>query len=127
ERGTSLYLGNALAAQLLHSLLRRNVELALNTEVGALPCEGGTVAGVTLAPERGGKTDRKQICARRGVVLATGGFSHDPQMRAKYLPAAAGALSAACASNTGDGLQLGLAAGARMREENADYAFWTPV
>src|ERR1700726_3642535 len=43
DRGTSLYLGNALAARLLHSLLRLNVELALSTEVPDLIYEDGRV------------------------------------------------------------------------------------
>jgi succinate dehydrogenase/fumarate reductase flavoprotein subunit len=126
DRGSSLYLGNALAARLLHSLLRHNVELALNTHVADLVCENGKVAGVTVAHERRGG-GRKQVRARRGVVLATGGFSHGRGMRQKYLPAEAGMLSAACPDNTGDGLALGTAAGGRVCEQNADGAFWAPV
>jgi succinate dehydrogenase/fumarate reductase flavoprotein subunit len=127
DRGTSLYLGNALAARLLHSLLRLNVELALNTEVAGLIGASGKVAGVTVARVRNGEASRRNIRAARGVVLATGGFSQDPQMRAKYLPAGAGTLSAACSSITGDGLRIGMAAGGRMCDQNADNAFWTPV
>ncbi len=127
DRGTSLYLGNALAARLLHSLLRLNVELALNTEVAGLIYASGKVAGVTIMRVRNAEAGRKDIRASKGVVLATGGFSQDPQMRARYLPAGAGILSAACSSITGDGLRLGMAAGGRMCEENAENAFWTPV
>ena len=127
DRGTSLYLGNALAARLLHSLLRLNVELALNTQVAGLMYASGKVAGVTVARGRNGEAGRKDIRASRGVVLATGGFSQDPQMRAKYLPDGAGMLSAACPSITGDGLRLGIAAGGRLCDRNADNAFWTPV
>jgi len=127
DRGTSLYLGNALAARLLHSLLRQNVELALDTEVAGLINDSGKVAGVTLARVRNGEAGRRDIRAGRGVVLATGGFSQDPQMRARYLPDGAGNLSAACSSITGDGLRLGMLAGGGMCEQNADNAFWTPV
>ncbi len=127
DRGTSLYLGNALAARLLHSLLRLNVELALNTEVAGLIYASGKVAGVTIIRVRKAEAGRKDVRASKGVVLATGGFSQDPQMRARYLPAGAGILSAACSSITGDGLRLGMAAGGRMCEENAENAFWTPV
>jgi succinate dehydrogenase/fumarate reductase flavoprotein subunit len=127
DRGTSLYLGNALAARLLHSLLRLNVEIALNTEVAGLIYASGKVAGVTVARGRNGEAGRMDIRASRGVVLATGGFSQDPQMRARYLPPGAGSLSAACPSITGDGLRLGIAAGGRMCDRNADNAFWTPV
>jgi succinate dehydrogenase/fumarate reductase flavoprotein subunit len=127
HRGTSLYLGNALAARLLHSLLRLNVELALNTEVAGVIYASGKVAGVTIMRVRNAEAGRKDIRASKGVVLATGGFSQDPQMRARHLPAGAGILSAACSSITGDGLRLGMAAGGRMCEENAENAFWTPV
>jgi len=125
DRGTSLYLGNALAARLLHSLLRLNVELALNTEVAGLLYTSGKVAGVTLARVHNGEAGGRDIRASRGVVLATGGFSQDPRMRARYLPPGAGTLSATCSSITGDGLRLGMAAGGRMCDRNG--AFWTPV
>jgi succinate dehydrogenase/fumarate reductase flavoprotein subunit len=126
DRGTSLYLGNALAARLLQSLLRRKVELALSTEVAGVICESGKVAGVTVARVGEGERGPKLIRASKGVVLATGGFSQDAQLRARYLPAGAG-FSAACPSNTGDGLRLGIAAGSTICEENADNAFWAPV
>jgi succinate dehydrogenase/fumarate reductase flavoprotein subunit len=127
DRGTSLYLGNALAARLLHSLLRLEVELALETEVAGLIYDAGKVAGVTIGRGRNGEAGRRDIRARKGVVLATGGFSQDTQARARYLPGAAGTLSAACPSNTGDGLRLGMAAGGTIYDRNADGAFWTPV
>jgi succinate dehydrogenase/fumarate reductase flavoprotein subunit len=127
ERGTSLYLGNALAARLLHSLLRLNVELALNTEVAGLINDSGKVAGVMLAHVRNSEAGDRDIRAGRGVVVATGGFSHDLPMRRQYLPAAAETLSAACPTNAGDGLRLGGEIGGRVYDRNADNAFWTPV
>ena len=121
ERGTSLYLGNALAGRLLHSLLKLNVELSLNTSVSSLIYEGG-VTGVEIT-----NVERRQISAKRGVVLATGGFSRNPELRAKYLPSTAGKLSAACPSNTGDGIELATRIGATVQAQNVDNAFWTPV
>ena len=127
RRGTSLYLGNALAARLLHSLLHLNVELALRTQTLGLVTENGAVTGVRLAGEPAGGSGPNDVAATRGVVLATGGFSHDPDMRAKYLPAAAGTLSAACASNRGDGIRVATALGAQIGKMQADQAFWAPV
>jgi succinate dehydrogenase/fumarate reductase flavoprotein subunit len=126
HRGTSLYLGNALAGRLLHSVLRLKVELTLNTDVLGLIHEHNRVAGVRLAGPRSGGS-MNEIRARRGVVLATGGFSHDQEMRAKYFPAAGGALSAACPTSRGDGIRVATAIGARVGGMESDAAFWTPV
>ncbi len=61
------------------------------------------------------------------MILAAGGFSHDPALRALHLPPAAGALSAAAPGNTGDGVRLGLQAGGHIGAANASAAFWVPV
>ena len=123
RRGASLYLGNALAARLLHSVLTLKVDVFVNVAVSGLIRDGANICGVAIT----NGAARKEILAKRGVVLATGGFSHHPEMRAKYLPGNAGALSAACPSNTGDGIKLATLVGARVWDRNADNAFWTPV
>jgi len=120
ERGAHLVLGNALAARLLKSVVTLGVELRTATRVASLAMEAKRVAGITLA-------DGTRLRARRGVVLAAGGFSSDPEFRARYLPAETGPSSAACPENSGDGLRLGLAAGGRIVEENTYNAYWTPV
>lgn len=122
-RGTTLVLGNALAARLLLSVRRLGVRLRLGVAAEELLLEGGRVVGVVVA--EGGR--RRVVRARRGVVLATGGFSHDPVLRARLLPPAAGPLSAASPGNAGDGIRLGLGAGGRLGEGAAGNAFWTPV
>jgi succinate dehydrogenase/fumarate reductase flavoprotein subunit len=123
RRGASLYLGNALAGRLLHSLLLLKVELLLNVAVSGLIYDGVRICGVAMVNGAG----RKEILAKRAVVLATGGFSHHHEMRTKYLPSNAGVLSAACPSNTGDGIKFATVVGARVWDRNADNAFWTPV
>lgn len=120
DRGAHLVLGNALAARLLKSVATLNVKLRTSTQVASLAMEGGRVAGVTLA-------DGACLRARRGVVLAAGGFSNDAGLRSRYLPAETGPSSAACPTNSGDGLRLGLAAGGGMVEENTNNAYWAPV
>jgi succinate dehydrogenase/fumarate reductase flavoprotein subunit len=119
ERGATLCLGNALVARLLHSLRQRRVEIRLGAGVSGLMVEDGTAVGVTV----NGQT----LPARRGIVLATGGFSHDPALRARLLPAKAGMVSAASPDNTGDGIRIGLGAGGVLGEGAAGNAFWTPV
>jgi FAD binding domain len=122
QRGTSLYLGNALAARLLHSVVRHKVDVRTNTRAAELLTDSGRVTGVVI--EAGDA--REEISASCAVVLACGGFSHNAEMRAQYLPREAGSCSSACASNRGDGIRLGLAAGAAMRTHD-NNAFWVPV
>lgn len=119
ERGAHLVLGNALAARLLKSVLDAGVALLTSVASIELIREDGRIAGVAVG---GGK----RIRARKAVVLATGGFSHDPALRAQFLPERTGPSSAACATNTGDGLRLGLAAGGRMPDDHVNNAFWVP-
>ena len=121
-RGASLYLGNALAARLLHSLLQARVDIRLSASVKALVRSGGAVTGVIL--DAGGR--RSEIRARCGVVLATGGFSHSPEMRERYLPPQM-RFSAVCSENAGDGIALGEGAGAGFAEGAKDNGFWVPV
>jgi glycine/D-amino acid oxidase-like deaminating enzyme len=122
-RGTTLHLGNALAARLYASLRSRQVEVLFGTSIDRLVVEDGRVAGVRLA----GSPQGKAIVARRGVVLATGGFSHQPEMRAKLFPPAAGFVSATCPAATGDGLSLATAIGASLATKVADPAYWVPA
>jgi succinate dehydrogenase/fumarate reductase flavoprotein subunit len=119
DRGATLCLGNALAARLLHSLTELKVELRCGADTTGIVVEHGAAVGVTV----GGRMLR----AARGIVLATGGFSHDPVLRARLLPSKAGMASAASPDNTGDGIRMGLAAGGHLGEGAAGNAFWTPV
>jgi succinate dehydrogenase/fumarate reductase flavoprotein subunit len=122
-RGTTLHLGNALAARLYVSLLARNVELLFGASVEQLVIEGDSVRGVQIVDSSGIRT----IIARKGVVLATGGFSHDKSLRERFFPAAAGSVSAASLAGSGDGLRVAIAAGASMGTVVASPAYWVPA
>ena len=122
-RGTTLHLGNALAARLYASLLARRVEILFSADVEDLSVQGDRVSGVVI---RHGARDRL-IAARRGVVLATGGFSHDAALRKRFFPAAAGSVSATTTSGTGDGLRFATAAGAALSTDAASPAYWVPA
>lgn len=122
-RGTTLHLGNALAARLYASLLARQVEVLFSAEVEALSMQGDRVSGVVI---RHGSRDRP-IAARRGVVLATGGFSHDAALRKRLFPAGAGFVSAANASSAGDGLRLAATTGAALNTDATNAAYWVPA
>lgn len=124
HRGTRLLLGNALAAQLFHGLLARKIEYWLDTPALALHRDaGGRVLGAAVA--RGGKT--LNIRARRGVVMATGGFPWDPERREQSYPQPTGLWSMSPQDNTGDGIHLSETAGAALGTGHASPAFWAPV
>ncbi|MFK4497056.1 succinate dehydrogenase/fumarate reductase flavoprotein subunit [Bradyrhizobium japonicum] len=123
RRGTTLHLGNALAARLYASLLARQVELLFCADVEDLSMQGDRVGGVVI---RHGSRDRL-ISARRGVVVATGGFSHDAVLRKRFFPAAAGFVSAASTAGTGDGIRLAATAGAALNTEATSPAYWVPA
>lgn len=122
-RGTTLHLGNALAARLYSSLLARNVEVLFGANVEQLLIDGDAIRGVRIM----GSAGTRSIAARRSVVLATGGFSHDADLREKFFPAASGPVSAAAPAGTGDGLRLAMAVGAGIDARVADPAYWVPA
>ncbi|WP_291684209.1 FAD-dependent oxidoreductase [Bradyrhizobium sp.] len=122
-RGTTLHLGNALAARLYASLLKRNVDILFGTGVEQLVIEGDAVQGVAIRDSSGARA----IAVRKGVVLATGGFSHDARLREQFFPAGAGPVSATAPAGTGDGLHVALAAGASLHTRVASPAYWVPA
>jgi succinate dehydrogenase/fumarate reductase flavoprotein subunit len=78
--------------------------------------------------ERQGKLVR--VNARRGVVLACGGFPHDVARRKAMFPHAGDGtahFSPGPVGNTGDGLRLAEAAGGRIEDTLPNAAAWVPV
>ncbi len=125
-RGLHLVNGNALVARLLKSALDRKVRLLTDTPVRELLRDGERVLGARV--ESAGRLI--EIRARRGVVLACGGFPHDQQRIAhlfKQAPNGTEHLSAAPKGNTGDGLRLGERVGACVASDFAHAAAWAPV
>jgi succinate dehydrogenase/fumarate reductase flavoprotein subunit len=120
HRGTRLVMGNALAGRLLYALRRERVAIHPRATVSGLIERGGRIAGVTLA-------GAQDLLARRGVVLATGGFSRHPELRRRLLPEPVPEHSPLVDTVTGDGVTLGLAAGGRLGAHHAQASFWAPV
>jgi succinate dehydrogenase/fumarate reductase flavoprotein subunit len=86
--------------------------------------QDGTVLGAVLATAEG----EKCIRARKGVVLATGGFAHNPKYREAFMPQPTPPYSLAAGSNAGDGLALAETADASVDSDSHQGAgFWTPV
>lgn len=123
RRGTRLVLGNALAARLYKSALNRNIPIFTNATARDLLVEDGRVTGVSF--DLGG--ERRIFRARKGVVLATGGFPANPAMRAQHVPHVDVHRSVAPEGNRGDGIAIALAAGARLDTGNKGAGLWTPV
>jgi succinate dehydrogenase/fumarate reductase flavoprotein subunit len=131
-RGTRLVNGNALVAALLRSALDRGVTClpgspAVQLLTAADSAGGGSrVSGAVLSTSQGPLT----VHARRGVVLACGGFPHDPQRKAMLLPHAPTGRehwSAANRGNTGDGLRMAEAASAVVSDDMFQAAALAPV
>lgn len=115
--------GRALVARLRMALKDAGIPLWLQTRMTDLITdERGAVVGIEV--EREGKTLR--LRGRYGVLLATGGFEHNNEMRAKYLPEGARENYAMGArENTGDGIQAGIKLGAAL--DLMDDAWWMPA
>jgi 3-oxosteroid 1-dehydrogenase len=122
KRDRILAMGNALVGGLRCSLLDRSIPLWLNTPARELLVDEGRVIGV--AAEKDGRTIR--IAARKGVVLAAGGFESSQAMREKHLPNPTRAeWTCANPDNTGDAINMGLALGAAT--DLMDDAWWGPT
>jgi succinate dehydrogenase/fumarate reductase flavoprotein subunit len=124
HRGTSLYLGNALAARQLQSLRDLNVDLLASVRVERLELASSRVAGVVVDDHK----QERLLRARRAVILATGGISWRKPLRRHYVPATAGDLSAAVdpGSRIG-GAELAVSAGAQLSPPSDALAFWVPA
>lgn len=123
HRGTRLVLGNALAARLFKSVIDRGIDYWLDTPVQKLDVSHGAVVGVSLVRE--GKP--VQVRARRGVVVATGGFPWSEELRSAHYPAPTGPWSMSPQGNRGEGIALAREAGAVLGQGHANPAFWAPV
>lgn len=126
--GRDMKLGNgaALAARLLISAQSHDIPILLSTPAKTLIEKDGVIRGAIVEHE--GRLE--EVIAKRGVVLATGGFPGDFLRRAKYFSHSPGAeqhISLAPPSNTGDGLTLGVQAGGSINDKVRNAAPWMPV
>jgi succinate dehydrogenase/fumarate reductase flavoprotein subunit len=115
-------MGQALAAHLWLGMRRLGVQVWLDAPLRSLiTADDGRVVGAVI--RRDGELVR--VGARRGVVLATGGFEHDPELRREHQPFLPRIRSFGNQANTGDGIRAGQAAGAAL--ERMDEAWWYPT
>jgi 3-oxosteroid 1-dehydrogenase len=121
--GRRMYaMGNALSIGLRKGLIDAGVPVEFETELTDLLVEDGRVTGVRVL--RDGVPG--VIRARRGVILGSGGFEKNLELREKHQPSPISTdWTTGAPSNTGGGILAGIAAGAETAL--MDDAWWGPT
>ena len=116
ERGC----GQALAGRLLRACLDRGIEPRTSCAGRELMLDGGAVVGVVVDTPDG----PIEVPATKGVVLASGGFEWNDDLRRAFLR---GPMThpVSMETSTGDGLRMAMRAGAMIT--NMREAWWIPV
>ncbi len=118
--------GGLLMRKLLGAVERADVKLQANTRCEALVLEDGGIVGVVARVER----SACYVRARRGVILATGGFIYNNDMVETYAP-----LLGRCSyrvgteGDDGSGIRMALDAGAaaiRMDAGDVSLPYYPP-
>jgi 3-oxosteroid 1-dehydrogenase len=99
--------GVGLVTHFVKALLARDVPIHLSAEVAALTMDRGRVTGVRMS-------DGALLSARKGVVLATGGYEWNEDLMRDFDPIP-GLKPLSPRSSTGDGLIMGAEIGAAIR------------
>ncbi|GAA2343094.1 3-oxosteroid 1-dehydrogenase [Saccharopolyspora halophila] len=116
-----LALGQALVAGLRAGLQRADVPVWLSTSLLELETSGDRVTGV-LVERRGAEV---RVRARRGVILAAGGFERNERMRKQYQREPISTeWTVGAQENTGDAIEAGQRLGAAL--DLMDDAWWGP-
>ncbi len=112
-------MGRALIGPLRIGLQRAGVPVVLNTALTDLYVEDGVVRGVYVRDTSASESAEPQLIrARRGVILACGGFEHNEQMRVKYQRAPITTeWTVGAKANTGDGIVAGEKLGAALESD----------
>ncbi|UPG72974.1 FAD-dependent oxidoreductase [Roseomonas gilardii subsp. gilardii] len=126
RRGVQLTAGNALAARLAKSALDLGIPIWTDSPARELLREGGRVTGAVVQ----GKDGPVHVLARRGVVLAAGGYPRNPERTGeqfRHVKRGGEHVSPAPPGNTGDGARLAGTVGAGMVTDYPEAAAWIPV
>ncbi len=114
--------GQALAAGLFAGVLRAGIPVWTDTALARLTSDGTKVTGAVV--EHDGR--EVTVTARRGVVLAAGGFDHSMDMRWKFQSESLGEhMSLGAETNTGDAIRTAQEVGAAI--DLMDQAWWFPA
>ena len=116
-----LTLGRALVARLRYAMKKEDIPIWLEAPFLDLIVENNKVVGVTAEKEK----KEIKIEAKKGILLAAGGFPFNLEMRKKYQPLPTSTeWSSASPGNTGDGILAGIKAGAAV--DLMDDSWWGP-
>ncbi|MEQ8743145.1 FAD-dependent oxidoreductase [Parasphingorhabdus sp.] len=122
KRDRRLCMGEALVGRLLLAAQERGIEIRTNAPVQALISEKGRICGVAV--DSAGTV--RKIAANRGVVVASGGFEADQEMRSESLANPTRTQwSAGSPGNSGDMVRAGRSIGAQT--DLMQEAWWAPV
>ena len=114
--------GQALAAGLFAGVMRAGIPIWTDSELKRLTTDGGRVTGAVLGHDGREVT----VTARRGVVLAAGGFDHNMAMRRKFQSESLGEhTSLGAETNTGDAIHTAQDLGAAI--DLMDQSWWFPA
>jgi succinate dehydrogenase/fumarate reductase flavoprotein subunit len=93
-------------------------EILLETDTRRLLIEEGRICGAEVVSASG----QQRAITARSTLLATGGFGGNPELRERHIhPLARDLPLRANPYSTGDGLRLGLSAGAAFGQEHAGF------
>lgn len=127
RRNMQLVNGTALTGRLMKSADDLGVDIRVSTSADELLTDAtGHITGVRVSTGTTGYT----ITAARGVVLATGGFPQDAQLRQELFPKTPTGKehwTLTPPEADGAGLRLAQAVGARFNTDVASPAAWCPV
>ena len=112
--------GQAMVARLLKACLTRGIEPVLGVATKRLVKHGERITGIEGTREGAPFA----LSARRGVIIATGGFEWDSELRQTFLRGPVTA-PASPPTGTGEGLKLAMQAGAKLG--NMTSAWWAPT
>jgi 3-oxosteroid 1-dehydrogenase len=110
--------GGGLIAPLLKALIDRGVEVRTATPATELVTDGeGAVVGVVVE----GPDGQRRIGARRGVVLACGGFDWNAEMVKTFIGYEVKPVTPS--PNTGDGHRMAMEVGAKLGSMNSFFGY----
>lgn len=124
--GQQMVRGRALIGRLARTLFDMNTPLWLSSPITSLIERDGMVEGAEVRTADG----PVRVIARKGVILACGGYPNDPDRRRVTFPAPAIDTignNPTPTGNTGDGVRLAEDVGGQFNGDVSYPAAWTPA